>query len=103
MSQEIAQRKFDMRKMIDDDVIDLGSLFNTLWRGKWIIALITAIVVMLSGYYAFIVATPYYQSQSVVILEPQQNSIVDLESVVGGLSGGTEEVNSEVKSCDHAV
>jgi len=81
----------------DDDVIDLGALFSAIWRGKWIIGICTILAVLVGGYYAFVAATPLYRSTAVVILETQQDSIVDLQSVVGGLSGDTSEVNSEVE------
>ncbi|MEL6957812.1 MAG: polysaccharide biosynthesis tyrosine autokinase [Pseudomonadota bacterium] len=81
----------------DEDVIDLGSLFSTIWRGKYWIGVITAITILLGGYYAYVVATPLYRSTAVVILETDQQQVVDLQSVVGGLSGDTSEVNSEVE------
>ncbi|MEM6660141.1 MAG: polysaccharide biosynthesis tyrosine autokinase [Pseudomonadota bacterium] len=81
----------------DDDVIDMGALFSTIWRGKWLILLITTLAIVLGGYYAFVVATPMYRSTAVVILETNQEQVVDLQSVVGGLSGDTSEVNSEVE------
>jgi|TARA_R110002049_G_scaffold309015_1_gene515830 succinoglycan biosynthesis transport protein ExoP len=82
---------------VDEDVSDLGGLFATLWRGKWAIALGVVIAVVIGGYYAYVVATPLYRSTAVVILETNQDQIVDLQSVVGGLSGDTSEVNSEVE------
>ncbi|AYE88356.1 polysaccharide biosynthesis tyrosine autokinase [Sulfitobacter sp. D7] len=81
----------------DEDVIDLGTLFSTLWRGKWLIALGVLVAMLIGGYYAYIAATPLYRSTAVVILETNQDQIVDLQSVVGGLSGDTSEVNSEVE------
>lgn len=81
----------------DEDVIDLGALFSTLWRGKWLIALGVLAALLIGGYYAYIAATPLYRSTAVVILETNQDQIVDLQSVVGGLSGDTSEVNSEVE------
>ncbi len=81
----------------EDDAINLGALFTTLWRGKWIIAAITCLAILLGGYYAYVAATPLYRSTTVVILDTQQENIVDLQSVVGGLSGETSEVNSEVE------
>lgn len=81
----------------DEDVIDLGALFSTLWRGKWLIALGVLVALLIGGYYAYIAATPLYRSTAVVILETNQDQIVDLQSVVGGLSGDTSEVNSEVE------
>lgn len=82
---------------IETDEIDLAALFATIWRGKWIIILLTTIAVGLGGYYAYFLTTPLYQSTAVVILETKQDQIVDLQSVVGGLSGDTSEVNSEVQ------
>ena len=74
---------------VDEDVIDLGALLATIWRGKWLIILFTVLSVMAGGYYAYIVATPLFRSTAVVILETNQEQIVDLQSVVGGLSGDT--------------
>ena len=84
-------------KADSDSVIDLGVLFSTLWRGKWVIAICSFLTVFLGGYYAYVVAVPQYTSEAVVILETQQNNFLNLESVVGGLSGNSEEVNSEVE------
>ncbi|WP_108838560.1 polysaccharide biosynthesis tyrosine autokinase [Tateyamaria sp. Alg231-49] len=82
---------------VDEDVIDLGALLATIWRGKWLIILLTGLSVLAGGYYAYVMATPLYRSTAVVILETNQEQIVDLQSVAGGLSGDTSEVNSEVE------
>ncbi|SHM69528.1 capsular exopolysaccharide family [Roseovarius litoreus] len=87
---------FDNRADRDDE-IDLLALVATLWRGKWIIALITTLAILMGGVYAYGVAVPLYTANSVVLLETKQNQIADLESVVSGLSGDTSEVNSEVE------
>ncbi|WP_368188417.1 polysaccharide biosynthesis tyrosine autokinase [Aestuariibius sp. HNIBRBA575] len=81
----------------DDDLIDLGQLLTTLWRGKLVIMLFLLIFSALSGYYAYRVATPYYRATTVLMLETEQQSIVDLTSVVSGLSGDTAELNSEIE------
>lgn len=81
----------------DDDTIDIGALFATLWRGKWIMLLTTLIAIAVGGYYAYVAATPLYTSSAVVMLETDQKSVVDLESVVGGLTGDSTEVNSELE------
>lgn len=81
----------------EEDVIDLGALVSVIWRGKWLIALLTAAAILIGGYYAYVLATPLYRSTAVVILETNQEQIVDLQSVVGGMSGDTSEVNSEVE------
>lgn len=81
----------------DEDVIDLTALLGTLWRGKWIIVCVAVLAVIAGGYYAFVSATPKYRSTAVVILETNLESFVDLQSVVGGISGDSTEVNSEVE------
>ncbi|WP_299734059.1 polysaccharide biosynthesis tyrosine autokinase [uncultured Tateyamaria sp.] len=81
----------------DSDVINLGALLGTIWRGKWLIALTTAIAIAAGIYYAYVLATPKFRATAVVILKTNQEQIVDLQSVVGGLSGDSSEVNSEVE------
>lgn len=77
-----------------DESINISAMVSTLWRGKWIIALVTAIAVFLAGYYAYSVAVPLYRSTAVVILETQQDKVVDLQAVVGGFSGDATAVNT---------
>lgn len=81
----------------EDDTLDLGAAVATLWRGKWIIAVTTAVAIFIGALYAFVAAVPLYRSTAVVILETDQASVVDLQSVVGGLAGDTAEVNSELE------
>lgn len=81
----------------ESDEIDLTKLFSMIWRGKWIIMVCTVIAIFLGGFYAYLVATPFYKSTVVVILETKQDQILDLQSVSGGLTGDTTEVNSEVE------
>lgn len=82
---------------VDEDTIDLGALLATLWRGKWLILLVTVGSLFLAIYYAFAVAVPTYRSTAVVILQTKQDNIVDLPSIAGGLSGNQVEVNTEVE------
>lgn len=79
------------------EFLSLATLIAMLWRGKWIIAATTTLAVLLGGYYAFIAAVPLYKSTAVVMLETDQASVVDLQSVVGGLAGDTTEINSELE------
>ncbi|WP_254443418.1 Wzz/FepE/Etk N-terminal domain-containing protein, partial [Ruegeria arenilitoris] len=81
----------------DEDTIDLSTLVATLWRGKWIIGLTTTLAVLVGAFYAFVAAVPIYKSTAVVMLETEQASVIDLQSVVGGLAGDTAEVNSELE------
>ena len=79
------------------DEIDLTQVFRILWRGKlWIfLSAITAIII--GGYYAFAVATPLFTANSVVMLDSREEQVVDLESVMTGLSGDVATINTEVE------
>ena len=81
----------------DDDTIDIFALLNTLWRGKWLIILATFVFTIVGIYQAFVVSVPVYQATAVVILETDQASPIDLQGVVGGLSGDSTEVRSEIE------
>ena len=80
-----------------EQVVDIGAILGIIWRGKWLIGAVMTVFIAVAFYYAFIVATPMYRATAVVILETQQDSVVDLQSVVGGMSGDTSAVNSEVE------
>lgn len=79
------------------DDIDVSKIFRTLWRGKFFIVLCALIMSGLGIYYAFVAATPIYTATSVVALESRQEQVVDLESVVSGLSGDQTTVNTQVE------
>ncbi|SLN42025.1 GumC family protein [Roseisalinus antarcticus] len=81
----------------DGDTIDLVALLGTLWRGKWVIALLTTLTVLAGGYYAYVAATPMFRSTAVVILETEQANVTNLEGLTSGITGGTAELNSEVQ------
>ena len=80
-----------------DDTIDLGALLSVIWRGKWLIAALTAIAVLCGGYYAYVAATRYYSATAVVMLNTREERVTDLESVIGGLSGDSSTINSEAE------
>ncbi|RKF12447.1 polysaccharide biosynthesis tyrosine autokinase [Roseovarius spongiae] len=77
--------------------INLGELLRTLWRGKLWIALAAGIAFVLGGYYAFVMATPIYRAHSVVMLESRKEQVLDMESVMSGLSGDQATINTEVE------
>lgn len=82
---------------VDEDEVDLRALTQTLWRRKLLIASTTLLAILIGGYYAYAMATPLYRATSVVLLETQQESVLDLQSVVGGLSGDDTEINSQLQ------
>ncbi|TNF19057.1 MAG: polysaccharide biosynthesis tyrosine autokinase [Rhodobacteraceae bacterium] len=81
----------------DGDEIDLLALLGTLWRGKWIIAGCAALLMLIGGYYAFWVAVPKYQSSTQLALQIRSENVVDLESVMSGVSTETSAINTELE------
>ena len=84
------KQTFALPGEIEDEAINIGELLRTLWRGKLLIAISTVICVLIGGYYAYSVAVPLYQATAVVVLETKQESIVDLQSVVGHAFGNQQ-------------
>jgi len=81
----------------EDDEIDLMALASTLWRGKWVILLLVLLAVCIGGYYAYGLATPKYTTTAAVALDPQQQNVTDIASVMSGLSGDQATINTEVE------
>lgn len=81
----------------DDDEIDLMELARAIWRGKWTIALAMAVAALLAGYYVFGVAEPKYRSTVAMTLEVRSKQVVDIESVLSGVSTEDAAINTEVE------
>jgi capsular exopolysaccharide synthesis family protein len=84
-------------KQDDDDEIDLLALVRTLWRGKWWIMLCIVIAVGIGGNYAFRVAVPTYSATAQMALQIRQETVVDLESVLSGVSSDQSSMNTEME------
>ncbi|MEX0317517.1 MAG: GumC family protein [Ruegeria sp.] len=76
---------------------DLLDLFVTLWRHKWVIAICAAIVGLIVGYYAFAVASPKYVATAALALQARTERVVDLDSVMPGLSTDLPVLNTEIE------
>lgn len=96
-TMHVSKPILNVAPQVADNEIDLVNLLATLWRSKWWIILWSIIAIVAGGYYAFKVAIPKYPAQAVVALETKEQSIVDIESVISGAQGGSEEVNTEVE------
>ena len=75
----MTQHEAPQQSNYPDDEIDLRELFATLWRGKWIIILVTIVFAAAGVGYALYKPNIY---QSSVLLAPTQD-----EGGAGGLSG----------------
>ena len=72
-------------------------LFRALWRGKWLIATVALGALLVGGYYALGVAEPQYRSNAKLTVEMRTNQVVDIESVISGVSTETAALNTEVE------
>jgi succinoglycan biosynthesis transport protein ExoP len=97
MDIDVPMRDLSHTTSLQDDEIHLGSLLQTLWRGKIWIILAGLTSAVLGWYYAVAVATPYYTASSAVVLESRQEQVVDLESAITGLGGDQLTINTEVE------
>lgn len=83
--------------IMPDDEIDLMALFGTLWRGKWWIALCAFVGLLIGGFYATQVAVPIYSSSTVIAIQENEPSLIDIQSVVSGVSNESEALNTEIE------
>lgn len=80
-----------------DDEIDLMALAGTLWRGKFLIFAITVLVAVAGVAYAIFLATPTYTSTMTLAIRQNQSSVIDIGSVMSGVSSESESLNTEVE------
>ena len=88
---------FQKMNHVENNEIDLAQLAGTLWRGKLFIFLMAAIGIVIGIWYAYFQAVPTYTSSATVALESRQEQVVDIDSVVTGLSGDQATINTEVE------
>lgn len=86
-----------VKRAMPDDEIDLMALFGTLWRGKWLIVLCAFVGLVLGGLYATKVAVPTYSSSTVLVIQESEPALVDIQSVVSGVSAESEAINTEIE------
>jgi len=67
-------------------VVDLNTVFNTVWRRKRIVFVTMLIVVALLTAVIFSI-TPRYTATASIVVEPQELRTVAIESVAGAISG----------------
>lgn len=76
---------------------DMLAMVRSLWRGKYWVLLVVLLTTLIGGTYAYVLATRVYTSDATVVLESRQEQVVDIESVVTGLSGDQATINTEVE------
>lgn len=97
MKEHVRANPGQQLSSIEDDEIDLLQLFGSLWRGKWIIVLCAVIAVLIGGYYAYSVAVPKYSATTTLALQIRGAQVVDIESVMSGVSSDAASLNTEIE------
>jgi len=87
----------DSLAQADSEVIDLGKIVFALRAGWKTISATTVIAIGLAGVYAYKIATPIYTAHSVVVLDTRKSQVVDLQGMMSGLTGESDELNTEVE------
>ena len=77
--------------------IDLLELARIILRGKLIIAICCLMAALAGGYYAFQVAEPRFSATARLALQVRGQQVVDLESVMSGVSTDTAAINTELE------
>ncbi len=80
-----------------DDEIDLLALLRTVWRGKWLIGLSSGLALTAGIYYATEIAEPRYAASAAIALQVKNPQVVDLDSVMSGVSTDDTSMNTEVE------
>lgn len=97
LQPERSSRKPVRMENAENDQIDPGQILRTLWRGKWVILLASAVMVLLAGYYAFVSAVPLYSAKTTIVLKQSGPQLVDFASVVTDLTGASDEVGTQIE------
>lgn len=82
---------------LPDDAIDLMAIAGTLWRGKLWIMLAAFAGLVLGGVYATQIAVKRYSSFTVLAIDEDTPSLIDIPSAVSGLSADSEAINTEIE------
>lgn len=77
--------------------MDLGEIGRMIWRGRTTVALTMAAALALALVYALLLVTPLYRATAVVVLDPAQVDILEIDGLVSGLSGDDVEINTELE------
>ena len=80
----------------DNGTIDVMDVFRVLRRRKWLIVTIVLIGTLAATLYG-LQRTPVYTAQSVVLIDPQKNSVVDIQSALAGLTSDQATMGTQIR------
>ncbi len=77
------------------DMIDLKSLLQTIWRGKWII-IISMLTAGVLGFLAISQMTARYKASAKVMFNIQQTNIIDIDDVISSQNFDEESLADQI-------
>ena len=77
------------------DLIDIRALLSTLWRRRGVITGVIFLMCVLALLFLFQI-TPKYTASALLTLDLRQESVVDIEAVISGLSPDASVINTEL-------
>lgn len=80
----------------EDDTIDLIGLAKSVWRGKFLLGFCVLVGLIIGGYQAYFVAVPKYAATTSLALQVRNQQVVDLSSVISGVSTDYTAMNTEL-------
>lgn len=80
-----------------DEGINIFALAGMLWRGKFTVLLCMIIALAYGIYNAYVVSVPQYASAATLSLKLQNSRVIDIESVVSGVSTDIASINTELE------
>lgn len=82
--------------LMGDSEIDLRDLLKTLWRRKMVVVSTVVLITVITAL-TVLQLTPRYTASAQIMLETRQSKVVDIESVLSGISPEMATVLSEVE------
>ncbi|MEM1388799.1 MAG: AAA family ATPase [Pseudomonadota bacterium] len=79
-----------------DEEREITEMLGALWRGKWFAAFTCISAALLGAYYVSYQVTPRYAAFSRLVLQERDQNIVDVESVIAGVSTEKASLNTEL-------
>jgi succinoglycan biosynthesis transport protein ExoP len=80
------------QQVMHEDEISLREIIETVWSGRWIIASVTAVAVLLSGIVSYFVLDPVYEvTTTVMVNRPDGNN----QHTVQNLSSFAQQIQSD--------
>ena len=80
---------------LDQDIFAFD--LKAIWNGRGVIVFLAFLTTLIGAVYAYRIAVPLYRTHSVVMLDPQEQTVIDLGSILPSLSREETVVTTQVE------